>query len=372
MLTRRSLLIAPSAALLSCARKKGSGYEGYAFVANQDGQAIAAVDLMTFTVARYIHLDGAPTVVAAPPGRPSVYVLTPATGTVYEIDATKLAARRRMQAGRTADALRAVAGERPALWALCRQPHQLVRIGFETFKIEAIIPLPFEPVDFDFSVDGESAVVSFGESGKFGIVDLAKHRCRVFDLGRKPSLARFRSDGRQLLIASAEEPSLSIVDFKTGRVIVNLPLAVRARHFCVKSDGGQLFISGDGMDAVAVVYPYTTEVAQTALAGRSPGFMTECLSDGDDYLFVANPDSGRVTILEVDTLKVVAVVSVGSRPAFILQTPDRQYALVLNSDSGDMAVVRLAAVGGKRDRSAPLFTMIPVGSKPVCAAVRHV
>ena len=364
--------MAPAAAMLACGRRKGSGYEGYAFVSNQDGQAVAAVDLMTFTVARYIHLDSAPTVLAAPAGQRSVYVLTPATGFVYEIDAAKLALRRRAQAGRTADAMRVVPGDRPALWVLCRQPHQLVRIGFDAFKADAVIPLPFEPVDFDFAPDGETAVVSFGESGRFGIVNLERRTCRVFDLGRKLSLARFRSDGRQLLLAGAEEPVLSIVDFKTGRVVVHLPLAVRARNFCFKSDGGQLFITGDGMDAVAVVYPYTTEVAQTALAGRSPGTMAECISEGDDYLFVANPDSGEVTILDVDSLKVVAVVSVGRRPVFITQTPDRQYALVLNRDSGDMAVVRLAAVGGKRGRSAPLFTMIPVGSQPVCAAVRHV
>lgn len=358
--------------MVACARRKGSGYEGYAFVSNHDGQAVAAVDLMTFSVARYIHLDSAPTMVAAPAAHPSVYVLTPATGCVHEIDAAKLALRRRVQVGRSADAMQVAPGDRPALWALCRQPRQLVRIGFDTFKPEAVIPLPLEPVDFDFAPDGETAVVSFGDSGQFGIVDLAKYKCRVFDLGRKLSMVRYRSDGHQLLIAGAEEPLLSIVDFKTGRVLVHLPLAVRARNFCFKSDGGQLFITGDGMDAVAVVYPYTTEVAQTALAGRSPGFMAECISEGDDYLFVANPDSGEVTILDVDTLKVVAVVAVGRSPVFIAQTPDRQYALVLNRDSGDMAVVRLAAVGGKRGRSAPLFTMIPVGSQPVCAAVRHV
>jgi YVTN family beta-propeller protein len=358
--------------MVACARRKGSGYEGYAFVSNQDGQAVAAVDLMTFTVARYIHLDSAPTAMVAPPARPSVYALTPATGSVHEIDPARLALRRRVQAARTADAMRVAPGDRPALWVLCRQPRQLVRIGFDAFRADAVIPLPFEPYDFDLAPDGETAVISFGESRQFGIVDLAKRKCRVFELDWKVSLARFRSDGRQLLIAGAEEPVLSVVDFKTGRVMVHLPLAVRARNFCFKSDGGQLFITGEGMDAVAVVYPYSTEVAQTALAGRSPGFMAECVSEGDDYLFVANPDSGEVTILDVDTLKVVAVVAVGRSPVFIVQTPDRQYALVLNRDSGDMAVVRLAAVGGKRGRSAGLFTMIPVGSQPVCAAVRHV
>ena len=358
--------------MAGCARPRGSGYAGYAFVANQDGQAIAAVDLMTFTVARYIPLDGSPTGVVAPTAHSSVYALTAATGCVHQIDPGKLAFKRKLQVGRTAESMRVGVGPPLALWVLCRQPRQLVRIALETFQPVASIPLPFEPYGFDLAPDGETAVVSFGDSGRFGIVDLARRTCRAFDLGRKLSLVRYRSDGRQLLIAAGEEPLLTVVDFKSGGVMVNLPLAVRAENLCVKSDGGQMFITGPGMDAVVVVYPYTTEVAQTALAGRSPGFVAECINEDDDFLFVANPGPGQVTILDVDTLKVVAVVAVGRGPAFITQTPDRQYALVLNRDSGDMAVVRLAVIGGEKERSAPLFTMIPVGSKPVAAAVRHV
>jgi hypothetical protein len=50
-------------------------------------------------------------------------------------------------------------------------------------------------------------------------------------------------------------------------------------------------------------------------------------------------------------------------------TPDDQYALILNRRSGNMAVIRLAAVIRSRTRGAPLFTTIPVGSAPVSAAV---
>jgi len=43
--------------------EKARGFAGYAFIANQDGRAIAAVDLEVFAVARHIRLDGAPTAV---------------------------------------------------------------------------------------------------------------------------------------------------------------------------------------------------------------------------------------------------------------------------------------------------------------------
>jgi hypothetical protein len=72
-------------------------------------------------------------------------------------------------------------------------------------------------------------------------------------------------------------------------------------------------------------------------------------------LFVANPKADDVTIIDIDTQRVIAVAA------------NDQYALVLNRASGDRAIIRLGAVR----RSAPLLTMIPVGSRPVAAAVRE-
>ena len=67
--------------------------------------------------------------------------------------------------------------------------------------------------------------------------------------------------------------------------------------------------------------------------------------------------------------------AVGADPGFITVTPDGNFALVLNRVSGDMAVIRAGAIVAEaagRLRSAPLYTMIPVGSRPVSAAVKAV
>jgi YVTN family beta-propeller protein len=92
-------------------------------------------------------------------------------------------------------------------------------------------------------------------------------------------------------------------------------------------------------------------------------------SRSPEYLFVTNPPSGDVTILDPETRRVVAVVAVGTEPSYVTITPDDEYALILNRRSGTMAVVRPAAVVRGRARGAPLYTTIPVGPKPVAAAV---
>ena len=98
------------------------------------------------------------------------------------------------------------------------------------------------------------------------------------------------------------------------------------------------------------------------------------MAASESYLFVASPQSGDVSILNIASQRVVAVMPVGNDPGFIAVTPDDQYALILNRKSGDVAVLDVDLISPSRykERAAKLATVIPVGSKPVSAAVRGV
>jgi len=370
VLSRRSLFSLAAAAVVSCRRKRGAGFPGFAFVANEEGQAVAVVDLTAFAVVRHIRLEGNPALVVTHAAREAVYALTPRTGTVHEISTTRLAVRRKMRAGPSAVSMR-MEPDGGALWVLCAETRQLVRVPLERFQPETRIALPGTPVDFDLSRGEDRIAVSLGAEAAVALVDLRRRTVRRITIdGAKPGLVRFRKDGRVLLVGDRQRRLLSIVETASGRIQSQLPLAVTPEHLCFKNDEGQMFLAGPGMDAVVTVYPYQTQVGGTTLAGRAPGFLAA--SSSPDYLFVANPQSGDVTIVDIQTQRVIAVARVGKEPCHITFTPDNQYALVLNRGSGDMAVIRMAAVIARRTKSAPLFTMIPVGSRPVSAVVRAV
>lgn len=364
---RRRFLAALAAA--SCRRRKAEGFAGYAFVANREGGAVAVVDLGAFAVVRHIRLDTGPSVVVADEKRRAVYALAPESGTIYEIGAEDLALRRRLRCPQSAFAMKlAPGGDR--LWVLCGEAQRLVGLPAGSEAAALAIALPARPADFDLAPEAPRAAISLGEAG-VALADLERGRLLwVVRPGKSYEPILFRRDGRLVLAGNPAEQSLTVLEPEQGRTVVHLPLAVAPRHFGVKADGGQLFITGEGMDAVVTVYPYRTEVGSTTLAGRAPGFVAA--STDPDYLFVANPETGDVTVLDIETQRVVAVVAVGREPAFITITPDSEYALVLNRGSGDMAVIRIAALSGRRRKFAPLFTMIPVGSAPASAVVMPV
>src|ERR1700737_2836984 len=106
MMTRRGLLLGGLGAMVSCTRRKAKGFSGYAFIANQEGGAVAAVDLEVFAVARHIRVDGAPTAVIAHPQRARVYALTPENGSVHEIRTDNLTFSRKLRVATSAVTMR--------------------------------------------------------------------------------------------------------------------------------------------------------------------------------------------------------------------------------------------------------------------------
>ena len=367
-MTRRALLALTTAAPLSLATgcRQRRAFSGFAFVANFDGRSVAAVDLGVFAVAKQISLEGAPTELIADPAHSRILALTPGDGHIQEISTVDLTVRRRIPIAREAIGIR-LSRDATLVYVLSGDPRKLVALDAASLRREWEVSLAAVPSDFDVSADGKWVGISYGARGFIERIDTgARRSAGASDLNSEAGILRFQSDSTQLIAANLGERMLNVYQSSSGRLVAKLPIAVRPDQFCFNADGGQLFVTGEGGDAVVVVYPYfTPQVGETVLAGRAPGAMAVT----PELLFVANSRSGDVSILNIESRKVIAVAAAGTNPAYIAITPDNQYALVLNQGSGDMGVIWIPSVIRSRARSAALFTMIPVGSRPVSAAV---
>ena len=362
----RRAFVAGAIAAAACGRRRATGFPGYAFVVNQGERSVAAVDLTRFRVARQIRLERAPALVLPHTARGCVYVLAPQNATIFEITAGDLEVKRKLSLGGAGVTMR-LTPDGASLWVICKSPNVLAKVALDRLDVASRLKLPAAPEDFDSTRDGLLAAAAFPETRSVALIDLQKnHVTRMVPAGDDARAVRFRSDGRQLIVANRSARLLTILDVKAAETVVGLQLPVEPENFCVKADGGEVYITGKGMDAVVVVDPYHTQVTETLLAGRAPGAMA--VSANPEYLFAANPESGDVTVLDVETRNLMAAVKVGREPCYITFTPDNQYALVVNHGSGDVAVIRLP-VTHRRSMTAPLFTLIPVGAEPVSAAV---
>ncbi len=371
ILTRREWF-ALSGLLLSsgCGRKKGTGYAGYALIATSGDNSVAVVDLTAFRLLRPIELGASPTAVV--PGGPAgqSYVLTPATGSVHVVSADL----RRVSTHRLGDQISSirVTADGKRLLATDAKTRQLIEADASSVQVIRRHSLNGKPIDMDLA-GGRYAAVSTSERDSVELFNFETGQQWRAEMPGKVGAVRFRSDGQLLLVANLHDRSLTALSVPRLELIAELPLAMQPENLCFDSSQGQLFVSGEGMDGVAIVFPYRIlEVEQTVLAGRDPGVMASSATPA--YLFVASNSGSDVCVMEINHRKVVGIVDAGRQPTYITVTPDNQYALVLDESSGDMAVIHISvirldfkSVSGKS--GAALFTMLSVGDKPVHVAV---
>lgn len=382
-MTRRDCLaMAPLLVSSACRSSKGSGYFGYALIATSGDNALAVVDLTAFRLLPPIPLGAAPSAVVFAPSAGCSYVLTPSSDSVHVVDQTlRQVGAHRLGAGLSQIEL-ALDGR--ALFGLCRHGREVVvaetglgkrGAGAASLPVQRRFKLDGEPLGMDVSRSGYIAVFT----GVPGVVELLHPATGMRTRAQMPdpvSALRFRDDGKLLLVARPHDRSITALDVPSLRVIAELPLAMQPDNLCFSTDQGQLFVSGTGMDAIAIIFPYKFEVEQTILAGRDPGVMA-CSSD-PNYLFVASASSSEVSVLSVDDRKMLGIVEVGGTPVYLSVTSGNQYALVLNKDAGDVAIIHIPRIRANMAKSADakrtkavaaLFTVLNVGAKPIHAAI---
>jgi YVTN family beta-propeller protein len=364
--TRREWLAL--AALSACARKKATGYPGYALIATSGENSISAVDLTSFRLVKQIDVGAPPDAVIAAQNRS--LVLTPSTGSVHVVDA----ALRHLSVHKLADQLSAIrlTADQKLLIGTAVKSRELVLAEAASLRILRRHKLEAEAVALDVATTPYAAV-SMGDYRAVELFHLETGQRWRAQLPGAIGGLRFRADGQMLLVAGLYDRSLTAFEVPGLQTIAELPLGMAPENLCFNADAGQLFISGAGMDAVAIVFPYDTlEVEQTVLTGRDPGVMA--CSVNPEYLFVASHSGSDVCVMDVTSRKVIGIVGVGQKPDYIAVTPDSQYALVLDEASGDMAVIRVTGIRVTAEASrlksgAGLFTVVPVGAKPVQAAI---
>lgn len=94
------------------------------------------------------------------------------------------------------------------------------------------------------------------------------------------------------------------------------------------------------------------------------------VSAAQNLLLVANPDTGDLTLLDIETRQLAASVHVGDTPGEVLVTPGGEYALIVSRDSGAVSVIRLTTVLNRGENALtargikPLFTVFPMTTAP--------
>jgi YVTN family beta-propeller protein len=355
--SRRALLAGVVAT--ACGRRKASRYHGWLFVSSGEGKSVAVADLAFFRRVTNIPLGYAPGQLLHSVGR--VFAVCRDGLSLIEIDPVKLAVAGKIGLPGKPVSARLSPDEMAAI-ILTEEPNLLLSVDLSRRRVTAQLPLPGPASGLDLN-DAQIALTIPSQNSIAHVNFPAFKQPGFTEVGVPCGALRFRRDGKTILAGAAMAREIVTIDSATGKLLAKLPLPLAPSHFCFTADGGQMFVTGAGVDAVVIVKPFQNEVDQTILAGRTPYAMA--LSDSRNLLFVTNLESGDLTLLDVDTRTLAASIHVGENPGDVLLTPDDEYALVIDRRTGNVSVVRIPSVlehdpgALGKVRTKPLFTVFP-------------
>jgi len=372
VISRRALLAsAVAAAFVSeqCGRKLASRYFGWLFIASAGEKALAVADLSDFRRVTSIPLPQAPAQVFR--AGKKVFASCPEGRAIYEIDPESFRIAGKIAfPGRIAGC--AVCPDDSRIAVLVEQPAALHLVDPASRKVTARIALSATPGLINLT----DTVAALSMAGGTTITRVSLVSAKVIgstEVGFRPGVLRVHDDARLILAGASDRGEIVTVSTDSGALIARLPLAFTPARFCFNIDngheGGQMFVTGSSGDEIAICSPYQSEVEQTIVGGRTPFAMAVGATGDQNLLYVTNPGSGDLSIFDIDTRMLAASVHIGGKPGEVLLTPDGEYALVVNQESGDVSVVRVQTVLDKKNKVKPLFTVFPTGANPQSAAI---
>ncbi len=378
--SRRAFLAAAGAAAVSgfsaCSQQRAKRYRAWLFMASAAEKAIDIADLAEFKHSGSIPLSGIPNQVLSARGK--LYVVCSAERTIVRIDPFNRKITGRIGVGGTI-ASAALTSDGAVLALALSQPPAVVLIDTATDAITHRVVLPHPAKSIAAATKQVAALLDSGDLARVSVPEGALLGVNSSGSGSSTAIA-YRKDGQTLFVASPDARQIVSFDAITGAMLARLPVPIRPARFCPSGDGGQVFITGADLDARLVIFsPYQNEIDETFYAGHSLYGMA--VAPVRNILFLSNPDAGDVTIVDIETRKIISSVSMGGKPREILiaASPDgktlEEYAFVVDGETGDISVIHIPVVV-RKSRDAiiaeppkPVFAVIRSGAQPQSAVI---
>ncbi len=208
-------------------------------------------------------------------------------------------------------------------------------------KIDLSLP---DPGNVSIATDGRALYIPHYLAKAITILKIPENKQRVIRLGGFPGDIVDTGNGRNILITSRNSNTLIILDVTTHR-LSSLEVGLNPVAIDVTPDGKQAYVSHDNDRFVSVIDLTTSpfKVKETIDVGMAGGAAVAVTPDGQ-YVFVAHCcANSAVSVITARTKTITCVLSLapqGLDPVRIIFTPDGKEALIINSQSRNISIIR--------------------------------
>ena len=173
------------------------------------------------------------------------------------------------------------------------------------------------------------------------------------------STMKMTTGGESTPATEGEEPVGRLVIFKLDAIdqgpVATIDVGHHPAHVVPDRDGKRVFVTDSESNTVSVIDLNTSKIVKTIPTGSYPHGLR--LSPDGQQLFVANVEDGSVSVIDLASLEELARIPVGKAPVQVGFTPDGTRVYVSLRDENKVAVIDRA--------TRQVITKIAVGRNPI-------
>lgn len=153
----------------------------------------------------------------------------------------------------------------------------------------------------------------------------------------RPSGIAFIPGKKRVVVSCATEGALLLVDLNEARVIGDCLLEAEGSNAVVVDHSGRFaFVANRNSGTVSVVKLDRMRLVKTIEAGGGPAGMA--LHPTRNEVWLANTETNSISIIDVEEREEQIEFACGAMPSDLAFTPDGEYAMVVNMQEGNISV----------------------------------
>ncbi|MDO8697468.1 MAG: cytochrome D1 domain-containing protein [Pseudomonas sp.] len=209
------------------------------------------------------------------------------------------------------------------------------------------LPAGEHPAHVVTDLSGQRAFVSDSAANLVRVFDLAQRKpIGTVKTGSFPHGLRLSPDGKTLYVANMRGASVSVIDTATLKQTAQIAVGKAPVQVGFAPDGRQAYVSLSGENQLGIIDTQRQQLIGKVAVGRTPVQMY-ATADGRQ-VYVANQGSNtepddRVSVVDPQTLKVVATLTTGKGAHGVAISRDGAYVFVSNLQAGTFSVIDSAS-----------------------------
>ena len=235
------------------------------------------------------------------------------------------------------------------------------QVSLSVTKMESLIALPSQGVDWTLSKNGDAIFVSMPETSSVAVVDTSARKIlEVLKMGESsaPTRVALQPDGQYVWIALDGSGEVAAIDAVTHALAQRIKVGAGLHSFAFSPDSRRAYVTNSADDSVSIVD--TTRLAKVTDLKVAVTPIALAYGSVGRVLYVAGLNAEQLTVIDAERDEVIGDIPIGRGAVSVAFEPSGRFALVLKQfenkviviDSANNKVTTVAAVAEEPDQIA--------------------